>query len=282
MTPRENYRIYLSIAFDLEPWNPLIHNMVSECYGDSDFDPVSDEEDDSDGDDEEDLEASASTTSCSSASQVSVVFGSFGGSVFTHVSSPWIAPETDGFTIKIGDVPCFLGDSRCNDRNSSFDASEENQKTPILDSELTVSAKSTNSNNRESEFRVSEAAIKNSKHLIIHTVVSCSGPVYDAPVFVGKQDHTVITVKNNFQCFDLHDEQIVNFDPGGRISSCLMFSIFTVLRQLQFRLWWIPWDRGRHNLISVKLSLHNMFANHISLSCNQCMHKKNSRSITFW
>jgi len=26
MTPRENYTIYISIAFDLEPWNPLIHN----------------------------------------------------------------------------------------------------------------------------------------------------------------------------------------------------------------------------------------------------------------
>jgi len=67
ITPRENYAIYFSIAFDLEPWNPLIHNMVSERYGDSDFDPVSDEED---GDEEEDLEASASATLCSSASQV--------------------------------------------------------------------------------------------------------------------------------------------------------------------------------------------------------------------
>jgi len=28
MTPRENYTIYLSIAFDLEPWNPLIHNTI--------------------------------------------------------------------------------------------------------------------------------------------------------------------------------------------------------------------------------------------------------------
>ena len=70
MTPKENYTIYLSIAFDLEPWNPLIHNMVSECYGDIDFEPVSDEEEDSNGNEEEDLEASASATLCSSASQV--------------------------------------------------------------------------------------------------------------------------------------------------------------------------------------------------------------------
>jgi hypothetical protein len=52
MTPRENYTIYLSIAFDLEPWNPLIHNMVSERYGDGDFDPDYDDEDDSDDDEE--------------------------------------------------------------------------------------------------------------------------------------------------------------------------------------------------------------------------------------
>jgi len=37
-----------------------------------------------------------------------------------------------------------------------------------------------------------------------------------------------------------------------------------VLRQIQYRLWWIPWDRGRHNLIPVKLSLHNLFANYNS------------------
>jgi len=30
MTPIENYTIYLSITFDLDPWNSLIINMVSE------------------------------------------------------------------------------------------------------------------------------------------------------------------------------------------------------------------------------------------------------------
>jgi hypothetical protein len=199
MTPRENYTIYLSIAFDLEPWNPLIHNMVSERYGDSEFDPVSDEEEDSDGDEEEDLEASASENSCSSASQASIVFGSFDGSVSTPVSSPCIAPEIDGFTIKIGEVPCFLEDSCCIDHESVFDASAENQKTSFLYSELIVSAKSTNSTHRESEFNVSEAVVKNSKHHIININFSCSGPVYDASALVGKQDQTVIAVKNQFQ-----------------------------------------------------------------------------------
>lgn len=243
MTPRENYRIYLSIAFDLEPWNPLIHNMVSERYGDSEFDPVSDEEEDSNGDEEEDLEASASATLCSSASQV--VFGSFGGSVFTPVSSPWIAPETDGFNITIGTVPCSLADSSCSNRNSAIDASEENQKTRILDSELIVSAKSTNSTHRESEFIVSEAAFKQSKHLIIDTVITCFGPVYGVCCFAGKQEPIASADNNKIQFLKLHDESIVDFDPGGRIRSCLMFSVFAVLRRIQFRLWWIPWDRGK-------------------------------------
>jgi len=172
MTPRENNTIYLSNAFDLEPWNPLIHNMISERYGDSDFDSVSDDEYDSDGD-EEDLKASASENSCSSASQVSIIFGSFGDSVSTP-SSPWIAPVVDGFTIKVGDIPCFLEDSCCIDHKFVFDVSDENQNIQDRDSKLIVSAKSKNSTHRESEFNVSEATSKSSKHLIINIVFSCS------------------------------------------------------------------------------------------------------------
>lgn len=28
MTLIKNYTFYLSIAFDLEPWNPLVHNTI--------------------------------------------------------------------------------------------------------------------------------------------------------------------------------------------------------------------------------------------------------------
>jgi len=232
MTPRENYTIYLSIAFNLEPWNPSIHKMVSERYGDSDFDPVSDEDDDSDGDEEEDLEGSASSTSCSSASQVSIVFGSFGDSVSTTAHSPWVAPTVDEFTIKIGAFPCSLIDSRCNNRKSAIDASGEDQKTQILDSELIVSVKSTNSTHRESEFNVSEAAAKNSKHLIINTVFSCFGPVYGFCCFAGKREPIASAVNNKIRIFQLHDEIIVDFDPSRGTSSHSLFSIFTVLRQI--------------------------------------------------
>lgn len=69
----------------------------------------------------------------------------------------------------------------------------------------------------------------NSKHLIITTIVSCSGPVYDASVFVGKQEQAAITFKNQFQCFELHDESIVDFDPGGRFGSSSVLFVFKVL-----------------------------------------------------
>ncbi|AES63324.1 hypothetical protein MTR_2g007510 [Medicago truncatula] len=200
--------------------------MVSDRYGNSHFDPVFDEEDDSDGD-EEDLEASASENSCSFASQVSIVFGSFDDSVSTPPPpSPWIAPVLDGFTINIGEVPCFLVDSCCRSRNSAFDASEENQKTPIFDSELIVSAKSTNSNNRESDFHVSEAAFKQSKHLIIDTVITCFGPVYGVCCFTGKQEPIAFADNSKIQIFQLHDEFIFDFDPGRRFGSCSLFFVF--------------------------------------------------------
>lgn len=98
--------------------------VVSECYGDSDFDPNSDDEDGPDGD-KEDLEASASENSCSSASQVSIVFGSFGDSISAPPPSSWITPVIDGFTIKISEVTCFLVDSSCSNRHSAIDASEK-------------------------------------------------------------------------------------------------------------------------------------------------------------
>jgi len=60
-----------------------------------------------------------------------------------------------------------------------FNASEENQKAHILDSDLFIFYKSTNSNNREFEFYVFEVATKNSMYLIINTVITCFGPAYD-------------------------------------------------------------------------------------------------------
>nr|ABN05754.1 hypothetical protein MtrDRAFT_AC148775g13v2 [Medicago truncatula] len=173
--------------------------------------------------------------------------------------------DLDGFTINIGKVPCFFVDSRCSNCNSAFDASEENQKTLILDSELIVSGKSTNSNNRESEFHVSEAAFKQSMHLIIDIVITCFGPVYGVCCFARKQEPIASANNSKIQIFQLHDEFIVNFDPRGRFGSCSLFFVFKVLRQIQFRLWWIPWDKGKQGLSSFN-SIHAIIEAHVFIS----------------
>jgi hypothetical protein len=49
-------------------------------------------------------------------------------------------------------------------------------------------------------------------------------------LFVGKQtEQLVSTFNNRLWFFELHDESIIEFDPGGGASSCLMLFVFTVL-----------------------------------------------------
>jgi len=50
-------------------------------------------------------------------------------------------------------------------------------------------------------------------------------------LFVGKQSEQPVSAINNQPRFlKLHDESIVDFNPGGRIGSCSLFSVFKVLR----------------------------------------------------
>lgn len=266
---------YFSYELHLHLVDPIVSDMVSERHRCAYSDHENDEED-SLGDEEdsvgdEDLEASAAESSCSSTSQDCFIFGSFGDSISSSVPTPWNAsfqPAADKFAIKIGEIPCFLANSRCcSDRNSVFDASEENKNSHNLDSLFHASAESAKLNNR-SEFTVSEVAIKNSKSLVTDFVLSGSGPVNDVSFFfVEKQEQAVIIVNNMLQFFQLHDESIVDFDPGGNLCgllpsslssfisimfflsiaffSCSLFSVLPVLRRIHFRLWWIPWDRGK-------------------------------------
>ncbi|PNX88476.1 hypothetical protein L195_g044582, partial [Trifolium pratense] len=57
----------------------------------------------------------------SSTSSNSLVFGSFASPIIP-VSIPSITPDFDGFSIKIGEITCFLGDFCCNDNQSSVQA----------------------------------------------------------------------------------------------------------------------------------------------------------------
>ena len=271
---------YFSYELHLHLFDPIIYDMVSERYRcaysdheDNEEDFVGEEED-SVGD--EDLEASASESSCSSTSQDCFIFGTFGDSVSASGPTPWNAsfqPAVDGFTIKIGVIPCFLVDSRCcSDHNSVFDASEENKNSHNLDSLFHASAESVKLNNRKSEFTVSEVAIKNSMSLVTDFVLSGSGPVYGVSFFfVGKQEQALITVNNKLQYFQLHDESIVNFDLSGNccgslpsfLSSSFSIPFFVYTSFVINRLWWIPWDRGKKQFSDGTLSCA-----HHPLSCD--------------
>jgi len=228
------YQAYFSYELHLHLFDPIVSDMVSERYRCA-YSDRKDDEEDSVGD--ENLEASASESLCSCNSQDYFVFGTFGDSVSTYVPKPRIAsfqPAVDGFTIKIGEIPCFLPHSRCcSDRNSVFDASEENKNSHHLDLLFHASVNSAKLNNRKSEFTVYEVAIKNSKSLVTDFVLSGSGPIYGINFFfVGKQEQALIIVNNKLQYFQLHDKYIVDFDLGGNYCGCLpsfLSSSFSIL-----------------------------------------------------
>ncbi|RHN77028.1 hypothetical protein MtrunA17_Chr1g0150311 [Medicago truncatula] len=228
--------------------------MVSERYprdedddaSASASDSVLDEDDDSVSD--EVLAVSAPILE-TSASHDCIFFGSF-DSPIVPVSTPSIEPKFDGFSVKIGEISCVFVDSCKNIVNfddSVFIASEENGYVKVLEPELKI---------RNSVYGFSEA----SEHFITHaTPVRLRNTVYGVAaarpsalwLLVGKQAEPIASdVDDKIRSFQLHDEFIVDFDPGGSVFSCSLFSVLTVLRRIHFRLWWIPWDRGKKGLCS--------------------------------
>ena len=172
-----------------------------------------------------------------------------------------------------------------------FVDSQEDDKLEVLEPEL---------KNRDSDFVVSVA----SQEFITALPVRLRSSVYDvaavrpfAPrLFVGKQtEQPDFTVNHPLQFFDLHDECIVDFDPSGITGSCMLFFFFKALRRIQFRLWWIPWDRRKQlfsnetlsrvlfqpscETCSVQIAL-SLFL--FRINCNQYMQMKNSRRSAFW
>lgn len=212
----------------------MIHNMVSERYPwdeDDDAsacDSASDEDEDS-GDDEV-LTTSADVLE-NPASFDGIVFGSF-ESPIVPVSTPSIEPKFDGFSIKIGEISCAIMDPCCNiivEDDSVFIYSQEEEKLQVLEHELKIHC---------SDFIVSEA----SEEFVIHTApMRLRSIVYDVAavrpfaswLFVGKQaEQLVFAVNNQLRVFDLHDESIVVFDPGGRYGLCSLFFVFKALQQI--------------------------------------------------
>ncbi|KAK2406786.1 hypothetical protein QL285_042474 [Trifolium repens] len=81
-------------------------------------------------DEDEDLASAYDSENCeadeSSTSQDSILFGSFANPI-TPVSIPSIALDSDGFSIKIGEITCFLGDSCCSDVDFMVTASKKDK-----------------------------------------------------------------------------------------------------------------------------------------------------------
>lgn len=69
----------------------------------------------------------------------------------------------------------------------------------------------------------------------------------------------MVTFLSDFSAASLCCSDFV-FDPGGAFSLIMVCVVLKVLLHTCSRLWWIPWDRGRHIRIQMKL-LHNLFSN---------------------
>ncbi|XP_045810807.1 uncharacterized protein LOC123905230 [Trifolium pratense] len=238
--------------------------MVSERYPrDEDEDSAADF--DSAIEKDEDLSRDAAMEVSASEIQPStlcnhIIFGNFGNSDFTTIQSPLITPikpTIDGFSIKIGKITCILADSCCSIveesafQESEFSASEDDEKSKNLDSEVVASEAIKGLNHNESEFRVS-AEIKQSENQVKGRVPLRS--VYDVSTirpfaswfYVGKQKQQIssTTINNQVWLFELHDECIVDFDPGGIMSvissSATMLSIMSIFDSISL----FPFDPG--------------------------------------
>jgi hypothetical protein len=87
-------------------------------------------------------------------------------------------------------------------------------------------------------------AFEASEHFITHaTPVRLRSSAYGVTavrpftlwLFVQKQgEQLALAVNNQLRVFKLHDESIIDFDPGGRFGSFLPFSVHNILRHTSF------------------------------------------------
>jgi hypothetical protein len=151
LLPHEySYALYLSYAYDLHPYDSMILNMVSERYPrDEDEDFASAYDSESCDDDESaavEILSNFPHDPDSSTSQTSILFGSFASPIIP-VAIPSIASDCDGFSIKIGEITCFLGGSCCSDVDFTIIASEGDKQSKNFEPEFVFSAVSQKSEN---------------------------------------------------------------------------------------------------------------------------------------
>jgi hypothetical protein len=236
-----SYALYLAYEFDLHPYDSMILNMVSERY------PRDEDEDCASAYDSQSCEEDESAAveiltnfpqdSESSTSQDSILFGSFASPIIP-VSIPSIASDFDGFSIKIGEITCFLGDSCCSDVDFMITASEEDK----------------HSTDFETDFVLSEV----NQQLQNQSVQAFSSPIkvehqHDGNIrFSQDQDQNskkgemisglLLCSSKRFIFFSYYrDYGIIVFDPGGALFMLIGYAICRTLPWLR----WMPWDRGK-------------------------------------
>ncbi|CAJ2641871.1 unnamed protein product [Trifolium pratense] len=292
-----SYALYLADIYDLYPFDSMIHNMVSERYPrDEDEDSAADF--DSAIEEDEDL----------SFAEVQICFGSFGDSdpsTFNSALITPIKPTIDGFSIKIGKITCILADSCCSIveesafQESKFAALEEHVKSKNLDSASS------------SLLATSEIVIKplvegggsvkigevNCFQSVYETESACKGKMQDQRIqhliSVPKIQYSEAIMKlkelfpeSTHMMYDpRHDKYSIAvlavktvFDPGGATFVNLGYVICRVLCKTLFRLWWMPWDRGRKTfdpsgtLMYINIAvLHRIHAFHFSVSVHSSL-----------
>jgi len=112
--------------------------------------------------------------------------------------------------------------------------------------ELIVYAKSTNSNNRESELYVSKVVTKNSTYIIIDIVITWFGPVYGVCYFAGIQELVASssTTRFRFTSYMMNPSSILI--PVEIIFVCfpLLYQILVQLRPSQFSFLFVSWYKS--------------------------------------
>ncbi|KAK2354538.1 hypothetical protein QL285_092040 [Trifolium repens] len=236
------YALYLAYEFDLHPYDSMILNMVSERYPrdkDEDFATAYDSE--SCDDDESaavEILSNFPHDPDSSTSQTSILFGSFASPIIP-VSIPSIASDCDGFSIKIGEITCFLGDSCCSDVDFTIIASEGDKQSKNFEPEFVFSAVSQKSENPygvqalSSLIKVERQHDGNVRFSHDQDQNNKKGEMISDLLLCSSQSLTFFSYCSDFG--------IIVFDPGGALFMLLGYTIYIT----SFCLRWMPWDRGK-------------------------------------
>jgi hypothetical protein len=243
LLPHEySYALYLSYAYDLHPYDSMILNMVSERYPrDEDEDFASAYDSESCDDDESaavEILSNFPHDPDSSTSQTSILFGSFASPIIP-VSIPSIASDCDGFSIKIGEITCFLGDSCCSDVDFTIIASEGDKQSKNFEPEFVFSAVSQKSENPygvqalSSLIKVERQHDGNVRFSHDQDQNNKKGEMISDLLLCSSQSLTFFSYCSDFG--------IIVFDPGGALFMLLGYTKYIT----SFRLRWMPWDRGK-------------------------------------